>query len=93
MFAKITFSDNRRPQYAYHPRGSQVLFSEIDRLIPGAIHTNGVPLALEIDGWADDSAAEGDTFETVFGLTVESISEDEYREATGQEDVPKYLLQ
>ena len=32
------------------------------------------------------------TFETVFGLTVECISEEEYREVTGQEDVPTYLL-
>ena len=48
---------------------------------------------MELDGWADEQACPGDTFETEEGFTVECITEQEFRQETNQEDVPIHLLE
>lgn len=91
-FYKITFEDNRPDIYVKHFNGDQMMFEEIQALVGDAPARNDYPLCLELDGWADDMAAPGDTYETDYGFTVECISEEEYREETGQKDVPRHLL-
>ena len=95
-FYRITFDKSVKKHndiYVAHANGSQSMYGEIEDLVHDTPHTNGVPLALELDGWADDQACEGDTFETEEGFTVECISEETFREETCQQDVPTYLLQ
>lgn len=92
MYYKIVFSDGRRPRYGVHRRGSQTLASEIDALVGESLHTNGVPLMLEIDGRGDDNATPGDCFETEQGFSVLALSEKEYRMETGQDDIPTTQL-
>lgn len=91
-FYRILFDDNRSAAYVGHPARTQNMYCAVERLSPGAIHTNGIPLALELDGWADDMAYPGETFETNEGFTVECITEEGFREETSQQDVPTYLL-
>lgn len=94
-FFKITFekSTKRRNIFVYHVRGSQRIYSEIEDIAPDATHTNGIPLTLKLDGWADDQACPGDTFDTEEGFTVECITEDQFRKDTCQQDIPTYLLE
>ena len=61
------------------PRGSQVVFHKIQGIVGDKLHTNGIPLSLEVDGWADDSAFPGEIFETE-DFVLESLSEEEYLE-------------
>ena len=61
------------------PRGRQIMFYKIEDIVGDKLHTNGVPLALELDGWADDDAFPGVIFETE-DFVVECISEEEYLE-------------
>lgn len=96
QFFRIAFDkavNNHNDIYVAHANGSQSMYTEIEHLAPGVVCANGFPLSLELDGWADDQACEGDTFETDEGFTVECISEDTFREETRQQDVPTYLLQ
>ena len=93
-FFRIDFSDNKKPsRYVKHTNGSQCLYAEIEEhigLCPCPV--NDIPYALEIDGWGDDQACIGDVYETEAGLTITCISEEEFREETGQQDVPTALL-
>ncbi|MBR2093901.1 MAG: hypothetical protein IJ904_07705 [Candidatus Methanomethylophilaceae archaeon] len=94
-YFRIDFiGDVRPPRYVKHDNGSQCLYAEIDELIGLVPHPlNDIPYALEIDGWGDDQACIGDVYETDAGLTVTCISEEEFREDTGQRDVPTRLLE
>lgn len=91
QFEKDKYNGNRI--YVCHPSGSQKMYAEIEGLAPGAIHSNGVPLALEVDGWADDQACHGDVFETAEGFSIECITEETFRIETYQEDVPTQMLE
>lgn len=91
-FFRITFANRRPGRHVCHRNGSQRMYAEIMEIAPCAIERNDVPLALELDGWADDQACVGDVYDTDEGFSVECITEEEYREETGQEDTPTYLL-
>ena len=92
MYYKIVFTDNRPPRYGVHRRGSQMMAAEVGSFAGAALHTNNIPLWLELDGWADDDAFPGETFETEQGFSVHCLTEEEYREETGQKDTPTHLL-
>ena len=94
-FFRIQFEKDKQNGnriYVCHPFGSQKMYEEIEDIAPGAVHSNGIPLALEVDGWADDQAFHGDVFRTEEGFSVECITEEEFRKETGQRDVPTHLL-
>ena len=62
------------------PRGSQILYYKIEEIVGMKPHPlNGIPLALEVDGWADDNAFPGDIYETEDFVLV-CLSEAEYYE-------------
>lgn len=92
MYYKISFDDGRPDVYGVHRRGSQVLAAEIDALVGAAPHTNNIPLMLEVDGWADDDAFPGESFETEYGFTIHCLAEEKYREDTLQTDTPTFQL-
>lgn len=84
-----------RPDYVRQTRGGQQIYDYIeehwgtDLLCPA----NDIPEAFEADGWADDLAYEGATYESLTGeFSIESISEEEYRQETGQEDTPTHQM-
>lgn len=78
--------------YVNHEPGSQAVYDEIDRIVGEKPHpVTGVPQSIEFDGWADDQAYIGDVRETE-DYTIECISEEEYREETGQKYVPRNKL-
>ena len=60
-------------------RGSQIMFDKIWDIVGDKLHTNGIPLALELDGWADDDAFPGEIFETE-DFVVECLSLEEFLE-------------
>lgn len=92
-FFRIIFKTKRHASvYVFHTNGSQMLYTVIEEHIGLKPHpSNGIPLALEIDGWGDDQATIGDVYETD-DLDVICISEEEFRNETNQEDVPTHLL-
>ena len=90
-FFKITPKPNAgqppRPRYVHHDNGSQKVYDEVESIAGLTPHTNGIPLALEADGWADDQACIGD--ERDYGaFTIECISEEQFRKETDQKDTP-----
>ena len=91
-FFKITFHNGtfrgkrRQPVFVHHNNGSQMLFTAVDEIIGDAPHNNGIPCAIEIDGWGDDQACLDDTFTTDLGFDVTCITEEEFREETDQKD-------
>lgn len=90
-FFKIHFKGRRGETFVRHNNGDQRIYAVIDEVEPDLMMPNGVPASLEADGWADDQAAPGDGF-SAETFTVDCITEEEFREATGQEDVPTHLL-
>ena len=92
MFFKICSTGRKETVYVCHRNGSQNLYAAIQDLVGDTpCPVNDIPYCLEVDGWGDDQAAEGDVYEGD-GFTVECISEDEYREETGQLDTPVWRL-
>ena len=90
-FFKITFHGQRESTYIRHNNGDQAVYAVIDAVMPSLILRNGIPASLEADGWADDQACIGDTFDGE-EFIIECITEEDLREATGQEDTPTYQL-
>ena len=67
--------------YVDAPVRSQILFCEIDEMV-GMLEnpSNGIPHALEVDGWGED-AYYGEIYEAD-EFTVECITEEEYKTET-----------
>ncbi len=92
-FLKITQENTGsmpgKTTFVAHERGSQKTFIAVEEIVGMKPHPlNGVPLALEADGWADDLAAPGDTYgeNEGWGFTAECLTEEEFREQTGCPD-------
>ena len=65
-------------EYIDAPEGSQVLYDVIDDMVGEKLHTNGIPLNIEVDGWSE-LACIGEIYETE-DFVVECLSEEEYLE-------------
>ena len=91
-YYKIHFQGRKAATYVCHSCGSQMIYSAIDEVEPDLVMPNGVPASIEADGWADDQAAPGDVF-SAETFTIDCITEEEFRKATGQEDIPTHLLE
>lgn len=59
------------------PAGSQILYDVIEELVGDKLAENGIPYAIEVDGWGE-LASIGELYETAEFL-VEAISEEEYK--------------
>ena len=78
-YFKIINKKKNRRTVVDAPAGSQVLYSEIEDIV-GMLPCpeNGIPHALEVDGWGE-MACEGDTYKAD-EFDVECITEEEYNE-------------
>lgn len=62
------------------PAGSQILYDAIEEVVGDAVANNGIPYAVEVDGWGE-LASIGELYEDPEGeFFVEAISEEEYNE-------------
>lgn len=62
------------------PFGSQILYDIIDDIIGTKTAQNGIPYAIEVDGWGE-LACVGELYESDEGeFIVEAITEEEYNE-------------
>lgn len=60
------------------PAGSQILYDVIEEVVGDKVASNGIPYAIEVDGWGE-LASIGELFEAEGGeFLVEAISEEEY---------------
>ncbi len=77
---KITDKVHNKVRYVEHHNGSQLLYCEIEEIV-GMLPNpcNDIPYALEVDGWGDDQACIGDTYEAD-EFEVECITEEEFNE-------------
>ncbi|MBO7509961.1 MAG: hypothetical protein J6T35_02150 [Bacteroidales bacterium] len=58
------------------PAGSQILYDVINEVVGDKKAENGIPYAIEVDGWGE-LASIGELYETAEFL-VEAISEEEF---------------
>lgn len=79
-YFRITPKAHRGMEYVVKaPRGSQIMYDEIERIVGEKPHPlNGIPFAMEVDGWADDLAYPGCAPYETEDFIVECITDFEY---------------
>lgn len=71
---------HNREKVVKAPFGSQILYREIEDIVGMKKYWNGIPYALEVDGWGE-LACVGELYESDEGeFVVEAITEEEYNE-------------